>query len=237
MREISLDTETTGFKPHEGHRIVEIGALELRNHVPTGEVFHVYLDPEREMPESAAKVHGLTDDFLRGKPKFADIANDFLAFIGDAPLVIHNAEFDRGFINWELKLAGLEAHVIPPERCIDTLLIARRKFPGAKASLDALCKRFGIDNSSRTFHGALLDAELLADVYLELVGGRQIGLSLAAGEDAGGPGGERPEGFAAARAGARPRPLPERLSEEARRAHEAFVQTLGENAIWKKYGL
>jgi len=234
MREISLDTETTGFKPEEGHRIVEIGAVELRNRVPTGEKFHVYIDPQRDMPESAAKVHGLRDEFLRGKPVFADVARDFLDFIGDAPLVIHNAEFDRAFLNWELKLLGWKEHLIPPERCIDTLAISRRKFPGARHNLDALCARFGIDNSARDLHGALLDAELLAEVYLELTGGRQIGLSLAT---SGGlpAGGAEQTAAAAPRHGARPAPLPPRLSEEKRKAHAAFVETLGEDALWKKY--
>ncbi len=236
MREIALDTETTGFKPQEGDRVIEIGAVELRNHLPTGEVFHVYINPERDVPQSAVKVHGLTEEFLRDKPVFAQVAEEFLGFIGDAPLVIHNAEFDRGFLNWELKLLGMEAHQIPKERCIDTLQIARRKHPMASNTLDALCKRYGVDNSGRELHGALLDAQLLAGVYLELIGGRQIGLSLV--EEGSGPArGNMPA--AAGRPGTmqRPSPLPSPLSEADRKAHAAFIETLGENALWKKYDL
>ncbi len=177
MREIVLDTETTGFKPEEGHRLVEIGCIELVNHLATGERFHVYLNPERDMPPEAFAVHGLSSEFLADKPLFNDVAADFVAFIGDAPLVIHNAAFDMHFLNWELKIAGHP--VMPKDRAIDTLLMARQKFPGSPATLDALCKRFGVDNSNRTLHGALLDAQLLAEVYLELLGGRQTGLSFA----------------------------------------------------------
>ncbi|PWC32260.1 DNA polymerase III subunit epsilon [Azospirillum sp. TSO35-2] len=179
MREIVLDTETTGFKPEEGHRLVEIGCIELVNHLATGERFHVYINPERDMPPDAFAVHGLSTEFLADKPLFNDVAADFVAFIGDAPLVIHNAAFDMNFLNWELKIAGYPT--MPKERAIDTLLMARKKFPGSPATLDALCKRFGVDNSNRTLHGALLDAQLLAEVYLELLGGRQTGLALASG--------------------------------------------------------
>lgn len=179
MREIVLDTETTGFKPEEGHRLVEIGCIELVNHLATGERFHVYLNPERDMPPEAFAVHGLSTEFLADKPLFNDVAADFVAFIGDSPLVIHNAAFDMHFLNWELKIAGYP--VMPKDRAIDTLLMARQKFPGSPATLDALCKRFGVDNSNRTLHGALLDAQLLAEVYLELLGGRQTGLSFAGG--------------------------------------------------------
>nr|WP_295831710.1 DNA polymerase III subunit epsilon [uncultured Azospirillum sp.] len=179
MREIVLDTETTGFKPEEGHRLVEIGCIELVNHLATGERFHVYLNPERDMPPEAFAVHGLSSEFLADKPLFNDVAADFVAFIGDSPLVIHNAAFDMHFLNWELKIAGYP--VMPKDRAIDTLLMARQKFPGSPATLDALCKRFGVDNSNRTLHGALLDAQLLAEVYLELLGGRQTGLSFAGG--------------------------------------------------------
>ena len=179
MREIVLDTETTGFKPEEGHRLVEIGCIELVNHLATGERFHVYLNPERDMPPEAFAVHGLSTEFLADKPLFNDVAADFVAFIGDAPLVIHNAAFDMHFLNWELKIAGYP--VMPKDRAVDTLLMARQKFPGSPATLDALCKRFGVDNSNRTLHGALLDAQLLAEVYLELLGGRQTGLSFAGG--------------------------------------------------------
>ncbi len=240
MREICLDTETTGLKPEEGHRVIEIGAVELHNHIPTGRTFHVYINPERDVPEEAVKVHGLTAEFLADKPTFAEIVDDFLAFIGeDAPLVIHNAEFDRKFLNWELSIVGRPA--IPPERCIDTLEIARRKFPGAQNTLDALCRRFGVDNSARELHGALLDAQLLADVYIELIGGRQIDLSLA-GMDTG-PGargavplaGATPARQQAGGYGPRPRPLPPRLTLEAEAAHRAFVESLGEKALWRKY--
>jgi DNA polymerase III subunit epsilon len=177
MREIVLDTETTGFKPEEGHRLVEIGCLELINHLPTGNTFHQYLNPEREVPADATRVHGLTNEFLADKPLFEQVADAFLAFIGDAPLVIHNATFDMSFINAELFQSGRKP--LPKDRAIDTLTMARRMFPGSPASLDALCKRFNVDNSGRKFHGALLDSELLAEVYLELKGGRQAGLSLA----------------------------------------------------------
>lgn len=176
LREIVLDTETTGFKPEEGHRLVEIGCLELINHVQTGPRFHVYLNPEREVPPDAARVHGLTTEFLADKPLFNDVADKFLEFIGDAPLVIHNATFDMSFINAELLWSGRKP--LPKDRAIDTLTMARRMFPGSPASLDALCKRFNVDNSGRNFHGALLDAQLLAEVYLELKGGRQTGLVL-----------------------------------------------------------
>lgn len=178
MREIVLDTETTGLSPKDGDRIVEIGCIELLNHVPTGNVYHQYVNPERDMPIEAERVHGLSADFLSGHPVFADIADAFVDFMGDAPLIIHNAAFDMGFINAELARMNTEA--IPKSRAIDTVGMARRKFPGAQASLDALCRRFGIDLSERDMHGALLDARLLAEVYLELLGGRQHGMDLAA---------------------------------------------------------
>ena len=178
MREVVLDTETTGLDPGSGHRIVEIGCVELHRHIATGETFHCYLDPERDMPDEAFRVHGLSMAFLADKPKFADVADTFLAFLGDAPLVIHNAAFDMGFINAELR--RLDRSPVPADRAIDTVALARRRFPGAQASLDALCRRFDIDLSARTKHGALLDAELLADVYLELSGGRQPALHLVA---------------------------------------------------------
>lgn len=178
MREIVLDTETTGFDPLSGDRVVEIGCLELVNQVPTGETYHTYLNPERPMPEAAFRIHGLSDEFLKDKPRFVEVADRFLAFLGDSPLIIHNAEFDMRFINYELDQIG--AAFIPMERAIDTVRIARQKYPGAPASLDALCKRFNIDNSARDLHGALLDAQLLAEVYLQLLGGRQTGLELEA---------------------------------------------------------
>lgn len=176
MREIVLDTETTGIDPKDGHRIIEIGALELVNHMPTGEQLHIYINPEREIDAGAVAVHGLTNDFLDDKPLFADIADQFLTFIGADPLVIHNAPFDMGFINAELEKLARTA--LPMDRAIDTLTMARRKFPGAQANLNALCRRFEIDNTHRDLHGALIDADLLASVYIELLGGRQPDLSL-----------------------------------------------------------
>lgn len=177
MREIVLDTETTGLDPANGDRIVEIGCVETMHHIATGQSFHVYINPERDMPQEAFNVHGLSEEFLSDKPVFAEIIEDFLAFIGDAPLVIHNAEFDMRFLNAEFKKLGRP--LLPRERAIDTVAMARRKFPGAQANLDALCRRFEIDLSRRDKHGALLDAELLADVYLQLCGGLQPGLELA----------------------------------------------------------
>ncbi len=176
MREIALDTETTGLDPKSGHRIVEIGCVEMQNHVATGKTFHRYLNPQRSMPEEAYAVHGLSEAFLADKPLFKDIAADMLAFLGDAPLVIHNAAFDMGFLNAEL--ARLDLPLLVSERAIDTVRLAREKFPGAPANLDALCRRFEIDLSDRTLHGALKDAELLARVYLQLKGGREPTLVL-----------------------------------------------------------
>jgi len=176
MREIALDTETTGISPRHGHRIIEIGALELMHHVPTGRKLHLYINPERDIDEGAVAVHGITSEFLADKPVFADIVDEFLAFIGDDPLVIHNASFDMSFINAELK--RLNRPVLPMSQSIDTLMMARKKFPGAQANLDALCRRFEIDNTHRDLHGALIDADLLAGVYIELLGGRQPGLLL-----------------------------------------------------------
>ncbi len=178
MREIILDTETTGLSPRDGHRIVEIGCVEIMHYVPTGKTYHCYLNPERDVPAEAAAVHGLTADFLGDKPLFAAVVDDFLKFIGDDPLVIHNAAFDMGFLNAELERAGFLA--LPAKRATDTVEMARRKFPGLRNSLDALCERFGIDKSARQLHGALLDAQLLAEVYLELRGGRQPGLTMDA---------------------------------------------------------
>ena len=176
MREIALDTETTGMSPREGHRIIEIGALELTHHLPTGRKLHLYINPEREIDDGAVAIHGITSDFLADKPVFADIVDEFLAFVGDDPMVIHNASFDMGFLNAELK--RLDRPVLSMAQSIDTLMMARKKFPGAQANLDALCRRFEIDNSQRDLHGALVDADLLAAVYIELLGGRQPGLSL-----------------------------------------------------------
>ncbi len=232
MREIVMDTETTGLDPAEGHRIVEIGAVELLNHLPTGRVYHQYVNPERDMPAEAFAVHGLSAERLAREPVFAEVAEAFLAFIGDAPLIIHNASFDMKFLNAELSALGLPP--LPAERAVDTLAIARRRFPGSPAGLDALCRRFGVDNSAREKHGALLDSELLAEVYLELIGGRQPDLVAALAPA------ERPERGAAApvagdwRPGPRPAPLPPRLSEADIARHEAFVATLGEGALWRR---
>ena len=230
MREIVLDTETTGLDPETGDRIVEIGAVELYGHVPTGNTYHQYINPERSVPQEAIQVHGLTDDFLRDKPLFKDIAADFIGFIGDAKLVIHNAAFDIKFLNAELRWLGLAQ--LPWERAVDTLAIARKKFPGSPASLDALCRRYAIDNSARTLHGALLDSEILADVYLELIGGRQPDLVLS-------PAGEhRSSGSGSAetwRPQPRPAPLPSRLTEDESRAHAAFVSDMGDSALWRRF--
>lgn len=176
MREIVVDTETTGINPRDGHRIIEIGALELMHHLPTGKQFHVYINPERDIDDGAVAVHGLTSSFLSDKPVFACIVDEFLAFIDDAPLIIHNASFDMGFLNAELD--KIQRSALPMDRAVDTLALARKKFPGAQANLDALCRRFEIDNTHRDLHGALIDADLLASVYVELLGGRQPGLLL-----------------------------------------------------------
>lgn len=226
MREIVLDTETTGFEPEQGDRIVEIGAVELLNHMPTGRTYHQYIDPKRGMPEEAFKVHGLGDDFLRGKPVFDEIADAFLEFVGTAKLVIHNAAFDMKFLNAELR--WVSKRQLPWEQAIDTLAIARKKFPGSPATLDALCRRFNIDNAARTLHGALLDSEILAEVYLELIGGRQPDLVLEKGQTAGS------EAYTAWRAAPRPTPLPARLTSKEAAAHEAFLDTLGDAPLWRK---
>lgn len=229
MREIVLDTETTGLDPATGDRIVEIGAVELFNHLPTGRTYHQYLNPQRLMPPEAFAVHGLGDDFLRDKPLFAAIAPAFLAFIADAKLVIHNAAFDMKFLNAEMTRAGHPA--LPYARATDTLLIAKQKFPGSPASLDALCRRFGVDNSGREKHGALLDSEILAEVYLELVGGRQpdFGLSPENQRSA-----REATGTALWRPRPRPAPLPPRLTAEEAAAHQAFIGKLGDASIWAR---
>ncbi|QFT82985.1 DNA polymerase III subunit epsilon [Roseovarius sp. THAF27] len=229
MREIVLDTETTGFDPEQGDRIVEIGAVELFNHMPTGRTYHEYINPERSMPQEAFEVHGLGDDFLRDKPVFSKIAQSFVDFIGDAKLVIHNAAFDMKFLNAEL--GWLKIPRIPWEQAVDTLDIARRKFPGSPASLDALCRRFGIDNSSRTLHGALLDSEILAEVYLELIGGRQPDFALAGAYS---PDTSKETEETNWHPGPRTKPLAPRLSDEERAAHQAFVEHMGDDALWKR---
>ena len=227
MREIVFDTETTGLDPLQGDRLVEIGCIELVNRFPTGQIFHCYFNPERDMPAQALAVHGLTGEFLRDKPLFAHKALDLLAFLGDAQLVAHNAMFDLSFLNAELERAGHGG--VARERMIDTLLLARRKHPGGANRLDDLCTRYAIDNSRRTKHGALLDAELLAEVYIELIGARQAQLGLAQAVVPVAVGGE------AIVLRERPAPLAPRLSDEARAAHRAFVASLGENAIWRDY--
>lgn len=228
MREIVLDTETTGFDPATGDRLVEIGAVELERHIPTGKTYHQYINPEREVPQDAVDVHGLTLDFLADKPVFKNVAQEFLDFIGDSKLVIHNAAFDIKFLNAELNWLGLSS--IPWERAIDTLQIARKKYPGSPASLDALCRRYNIDNSARTLHGALLDSEILAEVYLELIGGRQPDLVLARTEKSQD---KNVEGIPA-QALARRKPLKPRLTEDERTAHANLIESMGEKAIWKK---
>lgn len=240
MREIVLDTETTGFEPHEGDRIVEIGAVELMGHVPTGRTYHQYINPQRSMPAEAFGVHGIGPDLLeppqepkpgqetlRDKPLFKDIAQDFVDFVGDAKLVIHNAAFDMKFLNAEL--GWLNRPHLPMDQAIDTLAIARRKFPGSPASLDALCRRFAIDNSSRTLHGALLDSEILAEVYLELIGGRQPDFALAADTRSQSVDGQSDDW----RPMPRPEPLAPKLTKEEAAAHAAFVAQLGDGGLWK----
>ena len=229
MREIVLDTETTGLDPLAGHRVVEVGCIELVNTVATGRTFHAYFNPEMLMPAGAQDIHGLSDEFLADKPRFAERVEEFLAFVGDAMLVIHNASFDIGFLNAELKRTGHAA--IGMERVVDTLALARRKHPGAQNSLDALCSRYGIDNSNRVKHGALLDAELLAEVYIELTGGRQTGLAFEAADFVAGASVQ----MAARKALPRPVPLPSPLGEAQRAAHAAFIATLGEKAVWRDY--
>jgi DNA polymerase-3 subunit epsilon len=244
MREIVLDTETTGFDPLTGDRLVEIGAIELDNHLATGRTYHQYINPKRTMPAGAFGVHGIGPDILepprparadevtlRDKPVFKEIAQDFLDFIGDSTLVIHNAAFDIKFLNAELKAAGLRQ--IPWEQALDTLAIARKKFPGSPATLDALCRRFHIDSSSRTLHGALLDSEILAEVYLELIGGRQPDLVLAP-EPKGDKASQDLQASQQWRPKRREVALPSRLTDEEAAAHATFVEAMGDGALWTK---
>src|SRR6185503_12097112 len=228
MREIVFDTETTGLDPLTGDRLVEIGCIELINRFPTGNTFHRYLNPERDMPEPAFKVHGLSIDFLKDKPLFVHKVEELVEFLGDAPLIAHNAMFDLGFLNAELERAKKAA--VARERLVDTLMLARRKHPGGSNRLDDLCARYKIDNSKRVKHGALLDAELLAEVYVELIGARQanLGLSALAGGSSDGRVG-------AVSVRVRPQPLPSLVSEAERAAHQSFIATLGENALWREY--
>ena len=231
MREIVLDTETTGLDPIQGDRIVEIGAVELFNHMPTGETYHQYINPQRLMPQEAFAVHGLGDDFLRDKPTFAKIAADFLAFIGGSRLVIHNAAFDMKFLNAELR--WVDRPQIPSDQALDTLAIARKRFPGSPVSLDALCRRFNINNTARALHGALLDSEILAEVYLELIGGRQPDLTLAERAEASQQSVSKSQDW---RPVSRPAPLPGRLSESERTRHSEFIAVLGTAPVWRKSG-
>lgn len=231
MREIVLDTETTGLNPFDTprHRIVEIGAVELWNQVPTGKTYHQYINPERDMPKEAFEVHGIGNDFLADKPLFVEVAQAFLDFVGDARMVIHNAEFDMRFLNAELEWASKPT--LSGDQALDTLRIARRRFPGSPASLDALCRRFGIDNSAREKHGALLDSEILAEVYLELTGGKQPDFALSQAQES------KPdaENAMAWRPSPRPTALPPRLTENEKAAHAAFVEDLGDAAIWSRF--
>ncbi len=228
MREIVFDTETTGLDPYKGDRLVEIGCVELLNRFPTGRTFHRYINPERDMPAEAFAVHGLSTEFLADKPLFTEIVDEFLEFIGDAPLVIHNASFDVSFINAELD--RIKRQPIPRERLVDTLLLARRKHPGVSNRLDDLCSRYAIDNSQRTLHGALLDAELLAEVYIDLIGARQSQLILASDsrEIRIGSSGDTPR---------RQRlvPLAPRVTDADRELHRSFVATLGDKPILTEF--
>ena len=226
VREIVLDTETTGLDPYQGHRLIEIGCVELINCFPSGQSFHRYLNPERDVPAEAFAIHGLDAEFLGDKPRFSEIAEDLLAFIRDAPLVAHNAAFDLGFLNAELERAGQVS--VARERLVDTLLLARRKYPAGPNRLDDLCSRYGIDNSRRTKHGALLDAEILSEVYIELIGARQAQLILV--------GSNAPDAHIShAPVRIRPQMLAPRLTAKESAAHAAFVATLGRNAMWLEY--
>jgi DNA polymerase-3 subunit epsilon len=228
LREIVLDTETTGTDAKGGDRLIEIGCVELLNHIPTGKTYHVYINPQCPVSAGAFAVHGLSDDFLADKPVFAAIADEFSAFIGDARLVIHNAAFDIGFLNAEFARTGHKAFILSD--AVDTLTMARRKHPGAANNLDALCSRYGIDNSRRTKHGALLDAEILAEVYIELMGGRQTDLGLSMVRETA----RRGNGAIVLPTQARQAPA-SRLTDADREAHLAFVTTLGGNALWRDY--
>ena len=228
MREIVLDTETTGLDPLRGDRLVEIGCVEIYNRMPTGQAYHCYINPQRDMPAEAFAVHGLSSEFLSSKPLFTEVVEEFLAFIADAPLVIHNASFDISFINAELD--RIKRPVIAKDRLVDTLLLARRKHPGVSNRLDDLCSRYSIDNSHRTKHGALLDAELLAEVYIDLIGARQSQLILASEtrDTRSGNYGDTPRRQ-------REVPLAPRITEADREAHRAFVATLGDKPIWNEF--
>lgn len=236
LREIVLDTETTGLDPKRGDRLIEIGCVELINRIPSGKEYHVFINPERDVPAEAQAVHGISTEFLADKPVFARLAAEFSAFIGMDQLVIHNAAFDIGFLNMELERVRL-----PPitfDRVVDTLALAKRKHPAGPNSLDALCKRYGVDNSKRTKHGALMDSLLLAEVYLELLGERQAMLGLASSQGEAGRGTGAKARLAGQRAAQRPQALPLRLTAEDEAAHRAFIETLGAKSLWRvHYGL
>lgn len=231
IREIVLDTETTGFDPTKGDRLIEVGCVELYNRIPTGREFHRFVNPERDVPAEAQAVHGISTEFLKDKPLFKAIAVEFMEFIADDVLVIHNAAFDIGFLNFELGRLGLGP--LAMSRVVDTLALARRKHPAGPNSLDALCKRYAVDNSQRTKHGALMDSLLLADVYVELLGERQATLGLA--QSATGLKAVKAPGSARNKAAVRPAPLPGRLTKEAEAAHRTFIESLGANALWRKF--
>jgi DNA polymerase III subunit epsilon len=235
LREIVLDTETTGLSPQSGDRVVEIGCVELINHIPSGKNYHAYINPERDMPEGAYRVHGLSEEFLSQKPLFSEVVADFSAFVADSTLIIHNAPFDMGFLKAEFDKVG---HKLLQNDVIDTVQLARKRHPGARVSLDALCKHYGIDNSRRELHGALLDSEILAEVYLELIGGRQVGFLLSSGilDTSDNPSvmpGAPPD------YGQRPAKLASKLTPEQIRAqqeaHRELIRSLGEDAIWNRY--
>jgi len=237
LREIIFDTETTGLSARDGDRVIEIGAVELINRFPTGKTFHLFVNPDgKEVHPDALQVHGISNEFLQDKPKFNDILDEYLEFFADGNLVAHNADFDIGFLNAEL--ARVNQPAIDPTRVVDTLKIARRKFPGQRNSLDALCNRFAVDNSHREKHGALLDSELLAEVYIELLGGRQATLTLDSNPNSdtsnihsSGESGATVNSF-----GERPRKLPSRISRQELEAHQAFIDSIGDHALWKKTG-
>lgn len=231
VREIVFDTETTGFDPETGDRLVEIGCIELENHMPTGNNFHVYINPERDVPAEVVAVHGLDNERLKDEPTFGEIVGDFVDFIGmDSKLIAHNAEFDMKFINAELKMFGFPS--IDPRRVIDTLPMARKKFPGSPANLDALCRRFGIDNTARTLHGALLDSELLAEVYMELLGGRQRGLKIEGDKRSAGKSEIQNSSLNKNRPFRAPRQFV--VSNDEAAAHQLMIDAIGDSALWKK---
>jgi DNA polymerase-3 subunit epsilon len=229
QREIVMDTETTGLNHKSGDRLIEIGCIEIANRIPTGEELHLFVNPQRDVPAEAQAVHGISTEFLQDKPLFSEVADEFLTFIGDDPLVIHNASFDIGFLNAELKMVGK-----PPlsmDRVVDTLQLARRKHPAGPNNLDALCRRYNIDNSRRVKHGAILDSILLAEVYIELLGERQANLGLAQRGQRNVSAARGDHGMAKQRSS----PLPPRLNAEDEAAHEAFIETLGEEALWREF--